>query len=77
MAASRADLGDPALKEALAIIFGGGIKGARRQGMEVYHDLMRDYLKTHLAYCRWLDVPRNAAALPPPLNQFAPPPATT
>ena len=71
------DLGDPALKEALAIIFGGGIKGARRQGMEVYHDLMRDYLKTHLAYCRWLDVPRNAAALPPPLNQFAPPPATT
>ncbi len=69
------DLADPVLREALAIIFGGGIKGARRQGMDVYNDLMRDYVKTHLEYCSWLDVPRNPAAFPPALKEFAPPPA--
>ena len=64
------DFRDPVLKEALAIIFGGGIPGARREGMEVYHALMRDYLDTHLAYCRWLDIPRNPAGFQPPLNEF-------
>ena len=68
------DLADPVLKEALAIVFGGGIEGARRHGMEVFHDLMRDYLKTHLEFCRWLDVPRNLEALPPGLKEFAPAP---
>ncbi len=67
------DLADPALREALAIIFGGGIDGARRHGMEVFHDLMRDYLRTHLDYCRWLDVPRRTEAMPPALKAFAPP----
>ncbi len=70
------DLRDPVLKEALAIVFGGGVRGARRQGMEVYGDLMRDYLKTHLEVCQWLEVPRNPQALPPPLNEFAPPAPT-
>ncbi len=64
------DFRDPVLKEALAIIFGGGIPGARREGMEVYHALMRDFLDTHLAYCRWLDIPRNPAGFQPPLNEF-------
>ena len=67
------DFSDPVLKEALAIVFGGGIAGARRHGMEVFHDLMRDFLKTHLDYCRWLDVPRNPDAWPPVLKEFAPP----
>ena len=70
------DFGDPALKEALAIVFGGGIAGARRQGMEIYQDLMRDFLKTHLDYCRWLDVARNTDAWPPVLKEFAPPAPT-
>ena len=67
------DFSDPVLKEALAIVFGGGIAGARRHGMEVFNDLMRDFLKTHLDYCRWLDVPRNPDAWPPVLKEFAPP----
>lgn len=69
------DLRDPVLKEALAIIFGGGIDGARRHGMEVYHALMRDYVDTHLAYCAWLDIPRNPTAFPPPLNEYVDAPA--
>lgn len=71
------DLRDPVQREALAIIFGRGIAGAKRQGMAIYEDMMRDFLATHLAYCAWLGVPRNPAALPPPLKAFAPasPPA--
>ena len=65
------DLRDPVLKEALAIIFGGGIPGARREGMEVFAELMRDYVKTHFELCRWLGVARNPAGLPPPLNEYA------
>ena len=71
------DFSDPVLKEALAIIFGGGIAGARRHGMEVFNDLMREFLKTHLDYCRWLDVPRNPDAWPPVLKEFAPPAAAS
>ena len=71
------DFADPALKEALAIVFGGGIAGARRHGMEIFHDLMRDFLQTHLDYCRWLDVPRNPDAWPPLLKEFAPPAAVS
>ena len=71
------DFADPVLKEALAIVFGGGIAGARRHGMEIFNDLMREFLKTHLDYCRWLDVPRNPDAWPPVLKEFAPPAAAS
>jgi hypothetical protein len=63
------DFNDPVLREALAIIFGGSIDGARGAGMDVYHDMMRAYISTHLEYCQWLDVPRR---VPEPLEQYAP-----
>ena len=69
------DMADPALREALAIVFGRGIAGARGKGMATFESLMRDYLRTYFAYCRWLDVPRNPETLPPPLKAFAPAPA--
>lgn len=64
------DLRDPVLAEALAVIFGGGIAGAAGRGMDVFRSLMGDYLRTHFAYCRWLDLPRDPARLPPPLNEY-------
>ena len=69
------DLRDPALREALAVIFGGGVAGARGAGMAIYEELMRDYLKTHLAYCAWLGVARDPERFPPELKAFAPPAA--
>ena len=65
------DLADPVLREALAIVFGRGIAGARRRGMATFENLMRAYVRTHLGYCRWLDVPRRVETLPPPLKAFA------
>ena len=37
------DLRDPVLREALAIVFGGGIAGARREGMSVFYDFIEDF----------------------------------
>ena len=65
------DLRDPVLKEALAVIFGGGVAKAAGRGMAVYGELMRDYVATYLDYCQWLGVPRNPDRLPPPLNEYA------
>ena len=64
------DVRDPVLGEALAIVFGGGVAGARRRGMDVYRELMGDYLATHFAFCQWLDLPRVPERMPPPLNTF-------
>jgi len=67
------DLHDPVLKEALAVIFGGGIAKARGRGMETHREMMRDYVATYLGYCQWLGVPRDPMRLPPPLNEYATP----
>ena len=64
------DLRDPVLKEALAVVFGGGVARAGR-GLAVYGDMMRDYVATYLDYCRWLGVPRDPARLPSPLSEYA------
>ncbi len=69
------DLADPALREALAIVFGRGIAGARGKGTATFEGLMRDYVRTHFAYCRWLDLPRSPETLPPALKAFAAEPA--
>ena len=66
------DLADPVLKEALAVIFGGSVRGAMKKGLAGYGDFMRDYLGTLLAMCRYIDVPRDPARLPAALKEFAP-----
>ena len=66
------DLDDPVQREALAIIFGNGIKGARKQGMEIYNRMMRDFLAWHTECCAWLDIPRSSATMPDSLKQYHP-----
>lgn len=54
------ELVDPVLRESLAIIFGGGIDGARRHGMAAWQHLMGDYCRQYLAWCDWLGLQRRA-----------------
>ena len=54
------ELQDPAFRESLAIILGGGIEGAR-VGMERYARLMGDYVRQYLAHLEWLGVHRGEA----------------
>jgi hypothetical protein len=52
------ELRDPALREALAIVFGGGIEGARSHGMRTFERMMGDYVRRYLDVLRWLGVER-------------------
>ena len=54
------ELEDPAFRESLAIILGGGIEGAR-VGMERYARLMGDYVRQYLAHLEWLGIDRGQA----------------
>ena len=58
----------PALLEPLAVIFGGGIEGARA-GMRQVHQMMGDYVRRYLASTDWIGVNR-AEALPTDLAQY-------
>ncbi len=53
------ELKDPVLREALAIIFGGGVKHASGKGMATFERMMGDYVRRYLATSKWLGVERN------------------
>ncbi len=62
------ELRDPVLKEALAIIFGGGIENAQ-SGMRVFERMMGDFARQYLANMEHIGVPRDAN-FPPSLAQY-------
>ncbi len=64
------ELADPVLREALAILFAGGIKGAARKGMRQVDRLLGDYVREYAAICTWLGLGRGQA-LVPGLAQYA------
>jgi hypothetical protein len=51
------EFADPVLREALTIVFGGGIDGAEA-GARVHRQLMSDYVERYLATLKWLGVER-------------------
>ena len=64
------ELRDPVLKEALAIVFGGGIDGARGVGLATYERMMSDYVKRYFAALAWLGVERTTL-VPEELKRWA------
>jgi len=63
------ELEESAMRPALAIIFGGGIEGGKREGMATYLHVVGDYVRDYLAVSEWLGVPR-AQALHPMLKKY-------
>ncbi len=63
------EMRDPVLREALAILFGGSIEGAKAHGMAQYEHLMGDYFRQYLAWCDWLGLSRRAT-FPEPLKYY-------
>lgn len=51
------DLADPVLREALAVIFGGGVEGAQA-GMRKVERLLGDFVRQYLRYCDWIGIHR-------------------
>lgn len=66
------ELRDPVLREALAIIFGGGVAGAATTGMATWEALMREFMARYEASCAWLRVPRVREAIPEEMSRFLP-----
>ena len=64
------EIGDHVLREALAIVFAGGLTNAADEGMAVYQQMMRDVLAEYAANCRWLGVARNTEMMPRVLSQY-------
>ena len=58
------ELKDPALRESLAILYGGGIEGARGEGMVKARGVFRDWLNYYLECCDYIGVPRRATLHP-------------
>ena len=58
------DLRDPVLREALAIIFGAGVAGIHRDGMDTFYAMLDSYVKEHLALCTWLKLERTLEQMP-------------
>ena len=66
------ELRDPVLREALAIIFGGGVEGARTHGMATWEAMMREFMARYQGACEWLRVPRAPDRIPEEMRRFLP-----
>ncbi|MEJ2131885.1 MAG: hypothetical protein P8Y95_09765 [Gammaproteobacteria bacterium] len=58
------ELRDPVLREALAIIFAGGVDGAAAQGMDEVEHMLGDWLRYYHACCSWLGIDRTRMVHP-------------
>ncbi len=64
------ELKDDVLREALAIVFAGGLDKAADEGMAVYRRMMGDFMARYLDSCRWLGVEVDVATLPPRMSEY-------
>ena len=60
---------DPVLWEALAIVFGGGVRHMT-EGMETVKVLQRQYIEQYLARMQWIGVNKNAENMAPGLVAY-------
>lgn len=63
-AAQARDAADPVMWEALAVIFGGGVKGIDK-GMKVVQRLQRDWMRAYLDRCRSAGLERGPMLIRP------------
>jgi hypothetical protein len=64
-----AEMRDPVLWEALAILFGGGLRHMNA-GTAVVKALQRQYLEGYLRRLQWIGIPKTAQGLDPGLQEY-------
>lgn len=69
------EMGDHVLREALAVVFAGGIEDAGTEGMAEYRSMMRDFMSSYIDTCEWLGVKRNPAMMPGIMTRYLPAPS--
>ncbi|PKB82827.1 MAG: hypothetical protein BZY88_03535 [SAR202 cluster bacterium Io17-Chloro-G9] len=63
------EMKDPVLWEAMAIVFGGGVRHMT-EGMETVKVLQKQYIEQYLARMRWIGVDKNIENMAPELAAF-------
>lgn len=61
---------DHVLREALSIVFAGGLENAEGEGLATYNRMMRDFMNEYVGICDWLGVKRDLATMPPRMTQY-------
>lgn len=64
MAMFNRDLRDPVLREALAIIFGGGVSGAHSEGMYTFYEMLDAFVEELVRAGELLNLPVRVETLP-------------
>ena len=64
------EMKDHVLREALCIVFAGGLERAPDQGYAEYIQMMRDFMRDYTSTCEWLGVKRDPATMPPGLTLY-------
>jgi hypothetical protein len=64
------ELKDNVLREALAVVFAGGIDDAGSVGMACYRRMMADFMDRYMSTCAWLGVDLNPQLMPRRMTQF-------
>ena len=54
------EIAEPVQSSALAIVFGGGIEGARQEGAATWLALVRSAIREYLDACEWLGIKRKS-----------------
>lgn len=67
------ELKDHVLREALAVVFAGGIEAAGTTGMAEYHRMMGDFMREYVSCCDWLGVKRPPETLPESMSRYLAP----
>ena len=52
------------IKPAMAIVFGGGVEGAKTVGMEAYLHLVKDFVTDYVQICGWLGIEKEGRLNP-------------
>ena len=64
------ELKDHVLREALAIVFAGGLDGAADAGITRYRRMMGDFMRRYLGTCAWLGIELNPEQMPPRMTRY-------
>ncbi len=64
------EMADHVLREALCIVFAGGLKKAPDQGYAIYQKMQRDFMRDYVGTCEWLGIKRDPAMLPEAMADY-------
>lgn len=64
------EMTDHVLREALCIVFAGGLEQASTAGYAEFRQMQRDFMRDYMSSCDWLGVQRDPAMMPEPMVEF-------